>query len=186
MEQVFVANLLTGDDEAADLCLKKLLLQFPTSTRVKRLIAMQHEFRHQYTEALSTYDSIITENPADVLSIKRKSCVYKSMGDKAKAMKVLIDLVGGINPNATTKITTTSETPSPAPTPAPEVEISPLDAYYGLGMNDPSCWMELAEYYIENSDYNEAVYCIEECILLDPTNCNYHTKAAEVYYSIGK
>ena len=177
MEQVFLASIVVGNEKVADDCLANLLIQFPKSDRVNRLIAMQHEYKHEYQDALNIYDCILQESPADTQSLKRKICVYKAMNEKSKAIKLLLELVGGLNPNPPREESTT-----PPSTPPP---VDDSCNYYGIGMNDISMWIELSELYIENCDYHEAAFCLEECVLLDASNCWYHCKLADVYYSIG-
>lgn len=52
-------------------------------------------------------------------------------------------------------------------------------------MNESSCWIELADLYCENCDYEEALYCMEECVLIDPYNCHVHNRVADLYYTLG-
>lgn len=81
-EQLVVAALSAGDLETAEEQLLGLLKKFPDSIRVKRLIAMTKEAEGKYTEALEMYGALLTQNPANILVMKRKVCVYKAKGDQ--------------------------------------------------------------------------------------------------------
>ncbi|CAJ0753915.1 21403_t:CDS:2 [Entrophospora sp. SA101] len=54
-----------------------------------------------------------------------------------------------------------------------------LDAYY----NDAEAWLELTSLYLNYHLYQQASYCLEELILLQPQNYFFHLKYAEVLYS---
>lgn len=54
-----------------------------------------------------------------------------------------------------------------------------------LYQSDSSSWLELADIHLTLCDYNSAAFCLEEVILLNPTTAAYHTKLAEVLYTIG-
>lgn len=50
---------------------------------------------------------------------------------------------------------------------------------------DVGSWVELSELYLTLSDNEAALHCLEELILLDPKNAHYHTRLAEVLYTLG-
>ncbi|CAG8628137.1 2833_t:CDS:2, partial [Paraglomus brasilianum] len=54
-----------------------------------------------------------------------------------------------------------------------------LDVYY----NDVEAWLELASLYLSQHLYQQAAFCLEELILLQPQNHFYHLKYAEVLYT---
>mmetsp|Transcript_1527 Transcript_1527/g.1608 ORF Transcript_1527/g.1608 Transcript_1527/m.1608 type:complete len:336 (+) Transcript_1527:14-1021(+) len=51
--------------------------------------------------------------------------------------------------------------------------------------NDIGSWLELSELYLLSNDYEPAIHCYEELILLEPRNAFYHCRLAEIFYSIG-
>lgn len=51
-------------------------------------------------------------------------------------------------------------------------------------MSDHEAWMELADLYLAEQDYNKAAFCVEELILFNPHNHLYHQRYAEVSYSL--
>jgi tetratricopeptide (TPR) repeat protein len=45
-------------------------------------------------------------------------------------------------------------------------------------------WVQLGEIYLSLCDYKPAAHCFEELVLLEPSNSSYHSRLAEVYYTI--
>jgi tetratricopeptide (TPR) repeat protein len=54
-----------------------------------------------------------------------------------------------------------------------------LDAFY----NDVESWLELSALYLNYHLYQQAGFCLEELILLQPQNHFYHLKYAEILYT---
>ncbi|KAG9290930.1 hypothetical protein G9A89_011080 [Geosiphon pyriformis] len=54
-----------------------------------------------------------------------------------------------------------------------------LDTYY----NDTEAWLELSALYLQQHLYQQARFCLEEVILLQPQNHLYHLKYAEILYT---
>ncbi|CAG8494923.1 3743_t:CDS:2 [Diversispora eburnea] len=54
-----------------------------------------------------------------------------------------------------------------------------LDAFY----NDAETWLELSSLYLNYHLYQQAGFCLEELILLQPQNHLYHLKYAEILYT---
>jgi len=54
-----------------------------------------------------------------------------------------------------------------------------LDAFY----NDAESWLELSALYLNYHLYQQAGFCLEELILLQPQNHFYHLKYAEILYT---
>lgn len=71
-EQIYIAALQFGDIELVDKCSKELNKQFPASLRVMRLLGMQYEYNAEYKKALELYDSLLQQNPSNLLILKRK------------------------------------------------------------------------------------------------------------------
>lgn len=94
-EQVFNAALDTGNMDLADNCLHQLLSQFPKSSRVKLLVGMKNEAEENWVSALTLYDELITLNPANLIAMKRKVCVYKAQGN-IKEMIEHLNLILGV------------------------------------------------------------------------------------------
>jgi len=50
---------------------------------------------------------------------------------------------------------------------------------------DHESWLELAEIYLSEYEYEKAAFCYEELILISPSNYLYHQRYAEVRFTIG-
>eukprot|EP01095_Lingulamoeba_sp_RSL-Kostka_P009755 TRINITY_DN3377_c1_g1_i1.p1 TRINITY_DN3377_c1_g1~~TRINITY_DN3377_c1_g1_i1.p1 ORF type:complete len:308 (+),score=68.97 TRINITY_DN3377_c1_g1_i1:106-1029(+) len=68
---------------------------------------------------------------------------------------------------------------------APDKVIKALKKYLNVFQVDHVGWLELADVYIAQCKYEEAAFCFEEIILLNPNNPHIYTKYAEVLYTIG-
>eukprot|EP00947_MAST-08B_sp_MAST-8B-sp1_P002870 g2870.t1 len=88
-EQVFQAALDEHDADTAGAILDKLLVQFPDSNRVLRLVGLQREAEGKWEEAEEIYDHILSENSANGLAHKRKICVLKAQGKTAAALAAM-------------------------------------------------------------------------------------------------
>ncbi len=51
--------------------------------------------------------------------------------------------------------------------------------------NEPSCWYELSEMYLNAGEYDKAAHCCEELVLIDPNAAMNHNRLADAYYSLG-
>jgi len=89
--QVFVAALDTGDEHLANDCLAMLTAQFQDSSRVKRLVGMQHEAKRGFAAAAETYKELLEANPANALAMKRRVAVLKGQGKVKEAVRELND-----------------------------------------------------------------------------------------------
>lgn len=86
---MYIAALEFGDIDLVDQCSKQLCKKFPGSVRVRRLLGMQYEYNGEYNLALDLYDTLLAENPSNLLVLKRKVCAYKSKGDlKAAVLEI--------------------------------------------------------------------------------------------------
>lgn len=63
--------------------------------------------------------------------------------------------------------------------------IKELCEYLKKFMNDQDAWKELCELYMLEQDYPKAIFCMEELILSHPLSHIYHTRLAEMYYTLG-
>jgi tetratricopeptide (TPR) repeat protein len=139
---------------------------------------MQNEQLGKYEAALDVYKELLKKNPANLMVMKRKVCVFKAMGDAKRQIEELNALL----------------TQFPA---------------------EVASWLELGELYLSLSDNSviialycppvllarnndltytlklnfcaqAAAHCFEEAILLNPGSAAYHTRLAEVYYTLGQ
>mmetsp|Transcript_106073 Transcript_106073/g.208061 ORF Transcript_106073/g.208061 Transcript_106073/m.208061 type:complete len:300 (+) Transcript_106073:34-933(+) len=88
-EQISVAALDVGDVNIANECISLLLKKFPDSSRVGRLIGMQKEQQGKYEDALEIYAELLKKNPANLMILKRRVCVFKAKGDVKREVEEL-------------------------------------------------------------------------------------------------
>jgi len=88
-EQICIAALDNGDSNFANECITILLKKFPNSSRVGRLVGMQNEQCGKYEAALEVYNDLLKKNPANLMVLKRKVCVFKAMGDTKRQIEEL-------------------------------------------------------------------------------------------------
>lgn len=62
--------------------------------------------------------------------------------------------------------------------------IKELCDYLKIFMNDQEAWKELCELYMLEQDYHRAIFCMEELLLSHPLSHIYHTRLAEMYYTL--
>lgn len=62
--------------------------------------------------------------------------------------------------------------------------IKELCQYLQIFMNDQEAWKELCELYMLEQDYQKAIFCMEELLLSHPLSHIYHTRLAEMYYTL--
>jgi len=147
-EQYLLAALDSNKLSLAREILNGLKIAFPSSVRVARLTGMEEEARGHFEEALAIYNDILTNEPADSFSMKRRICIWKSH----------------------------KETRTRA--------IEELNEYLTIFMGDVQAWQELADLYIDEQEYNYAAFCWEEILVADPLNHHYHTRYAEILYTL--
>jgi len=91
LEQLFGASLDTGEAALAQNCLSQLRAMFPKSTRVERLIGIQHEALGDIDKAIEVYDRLLAKDPTDAISMKRKACAYRTMGKTKRAILMFVE-----------------------------------------------------------------------------------------------
>lgn len=88
-EDVFIAALQCSNDAWATWTLRTLLERFGKTPRIIRLEAMLKEQNGQAEEALSDYQTLLTQNPMDAASWRRKCALLKGLGQMPEAIKEL-------------------------------------------------------------------------------------------------
>ncbi|XP_005095021.1 ER membrane protein complex subunit 2 [Aplysia californica] len=63
--------------------------------------------------------------------------------------------------------------------------IQRLNEYLKEFMTDYEAWNELCDLYLNQHDYNNAAFCLEELIMSNPHNHLFHQKYAEIRYTQG-
>lgn len=64
--------------------------------------------------------------------------------------------------------------------------VEALNSYLEENWDDADCWLELADVYEKKLNFEKAIYCFEEMLLLDPTEFSLYQKLAELNFTIGK
>jgi len=63
--------------------------------------------------------------------------------------------------------------------------VGELTKYLKVFQSDQEAWQELCDLYIQEQDYNKAIFCCEELLLHNPHNHLYHQRLAEIRYTMG-
>lgn len=63
--------------------------------------------------------------------------------------------------------------------------IKELCDYLKKFMNDQEAWKELCELYMIEQDYTRAIFCMEELLMSNPLSHVFHTRLAEMHYTLG-
>lgn len=63
--------------------------------------------------------------------------------------------------------------------------VNELNRYLSTFSCDYESWIELADIYISQQNYNKAQFCLEELLLQYPHNHLYHQKYADILFTIG-
>ncbi|KAK6340790.1 hypothetical protein TWF696_009110 [Orbilia brochopaga] len=62
--------------------------------------------------------------------------------------------------------------------------IAALTALLDLNPTDAEAWAQLAQYYFEIAMYSQAIYCLEEVLLILPNAYNVHARLGEINYIV--
>ena len=66
-----------------------------------------------------------------------------------------------------------------------EEYIDKLIQYLLVNFTDDKVWLELVEMYEVNLDFDKAIFCMEEILLLRPNDARIYIKLAELYFTLG-
>jgi len=64
----------------------------------------------------------------------------------------------------------------------PQEAITALTFLVGIVPTDAECWAQLAELYLQQNLYNQAIFCLEEVLLIIPNAYNIHARLGELQY----
>ncbi|KID85564.1 tetratricopeptide repeat domain-containing protein [Metarhizium guizhouense ARSEF 977] len=149
-ENLMIACLQTGDDEAANECLERIVNRFGDShDRVLALKGLVKEAtasnNSELEKILEEYEALLQQNDASIPIRKRKVALLRSMGRLPEAVTALNSLL----------------------------DVCPTD---------PEAWAELADMYVTQGLYSQAVYALEEVLVLSPNAWNIHARLGEVSF----
>ncbi|KAL2160595.1 hypothetical protein VTH06DRAFT_1283 [Thermothelomyces fergusii] len=149
-ENLILACLRTGDDQAAHACLGRLVARFgDDNERVQALRGLVKEAEAKSNGALEDvlkeYDQILGQNDTNIPVAKRRIALLRSMGRLSDATTALVQLL----------------------------DYSPTDA---------EAWSELSDIYLSQGLYPQAIYAMEEVLVLAPNAWNIHARLGELQY----
>ena len=149
-ENIFLACLRTGDNEAAYLCLEELTDRFGKGN--DRIVALQGLYQEgtakdnkDLVEVMESYNEILKSDPTIFSIRKRRAALLRSIGRPEEAIKAISNIL----------------------------DSSPTDA---------EAWAELGDLYLTQGAYEQAVFCLEEVMLIMPNAWNMQAKLGEVLY----
>jgi tetratricopeptide (TPR) repeat protein len=150
-ENVFLACLRTGDNDAANVCLEELTNRFGKGNN-DRVLALQGLYEEatakddrELGEVMQSYNNILKEDPTIFSIRKRRAALLRSVGKTDEAIKALANIL----------------------------DSSPTDA---------EAWAELGDLYLTQGLYEQAIFCLEEVLLMMPNAWNMHARLGEVLY----
>lgn len=151
LEQLFLSCLQTGDDKSALHCLELLSDRFgPSNERTSGLYGIYEEAVAKgqigLEKCLQKYDSILSENPVNLVRVKpvidvqgltffwqpilkRRVAILRSMSKPVEAISSLVEILKAV----------------------------PTDA---------EAWCELADLYVAQGMTHQAIFCLEESLLI--------------------
>ncbi|KAK3897811.1 TPR repeat protein oca3 [Staphylotrichum tortipilum] len=149
-ENLIVSCLRTGDDLAANACLRRLAIRFTAGNeRVQALRGLVREAEAknngELERVLKEYDEILEANDTNIPVAKRRIALLRSMGRLPDAASALVRLL----------------------------DFSPTDA---------EAWSELSDIYLSQGLYPQAIYAVEEVLVLAPNAWNIHARLGELQY----
>ncbi|KOS17518.1 TPR repeat protein oca3 [Escovopsis weberi] len=156
-ENLIIACLRTGKDNEAKQFLERLVLRFGgKDERVEALKGLVREAQAtsdaELSAILKEYEDLLTENDTNIASIRGWGCE-----PIAKRRIALLRSMGK-----------TAEA------------IEALGSVLDFSPTDGEAWMELGDLYLSQGLYLQAIYSIEEALVLVPNAWNLHARAGEV------
>jgi tetratricopeptide (TPR) repeat protein len=157
IEQLLLACLRTGDDQSAQACLNRLSLRFgPSNERIMGLRGLFEEATakdHSALEkCLQEYDQILSQSPVNVVSTPLFSVFHFQLTMCQPILKRRIALLRSLNRSSD----------------AISALIQLLDAI----PTDAEAWCELADLYQSQGLSSQAIFSLEEALLIAPNSWN--------------
>ncbi|KAH0558807.1 hypothetical protein GP486_004552 [Trichoglossum hirsutum] len=167
-EHLLLACLRTGDDKSARLCLERLSNRFgATSERVMGFKGMYQEAVAEddatLERILKRYEDILVEDPTNTVGL-------------SFTLAVVTTLANFEEPIAKRRITLLRSMPKP------EEAISALVKLLDMSPTDAEAWSELSDLYLSQGLYQQAIFSLEEVLLIAPNAWNIHARMGEVIF----
>jgi ER membrane protein complex subunit 2 len=154
-EQVMIAALEIGDDDLVEFCKARLVAKFDVKKAGEAKSSRLERLMGMEYEAKGNFDAALGIYHE---LLKENPANLFVMKRKACALKGKGQM---------------------------DEAIQALNDIITLYYQDQQTWTELAEIYIEVGDFSSAAFALEELIIISPLTVAYHTRLAEVLYSIG-
>ncbi|KAG0142429.1 hypothetical protein CROQUDRAFT_662506 [Cronartium quercuum f. sp. fusiforme G11] len=182
-EQVAIAALDIGKHDLARKAIERLEQKFPSSPRVMPLHGMLLEAKGELKLAKEFYEAELCK------SVDPKASNRGSTGEtNVRMRKRLIALHLHHYPLPTDSCTQSgksvvldSDTAQFSLQEAVSLLVDYLDTVY----SDPEGWIQLAEIYCKLGSYDQALYALEDLILIQPDNTFHILRYAETAYTAG-
>lgn len=155
-ENLLLSCLRTGNDEAAHQCLERLVTRFGNNN--ERLMALkglvkeaEASSQQDLDNVLVGYDTQLRENGANIVSLLKHSTEYKVLIIQpiAKRRAALLRSLGKI----------------------PE-SIAALNSLLDFSPTDAEAWAEVGDLYLSQGLYPQAIFAMEEVLVLMPNAWN--------------
>ncbi|KAJ5510879.1 Tetratricopeptide-like helical [Penicillium expansum] len=156
LEQLLLACLRTGDDESAHTCLNRLSLRFgPSNERIMGL-------RGLYEEATAKDQSALEKMPAGIRQHPVTESSECGQYWLQPILKRRVALLRSLN--------------------RPSDAISGLIQLLDAIPTDAEAWCELADLYQSQGLGSQAIFSLEEALLIAPNSWNIHSRLGELLY----
>lgn len=157
-ENLLLTCLRTGDDAAAHQCLERLVLRFgDKNERVMALKGLVKEAEasnpSELEKVLIEYDLLLEEDGANIVSILCWELI----------LVVVADIRQPIRKRRVALLRSMEKIPESIAAVISLLEFSPTDA---------EAWAELADLYLSQGLYSQAIYALEEVLVLIPNAWN--------------
>lgn len=157
-EHLLLACLRTGDDKSARLCLERLSDRFgATNERVMGLKGMYQEAVAEdnvtLERILKGYETILVEDPTNTVWLLLITIIVTEVANfKEPIAKRRIALLRSMS--------------------KPEEAISALVKMLDMSPTDAESWSELSDLYLSQGLYQQAIFSLEEVLLITPNAWN--------------
>eukprot|EP00948_MAST-09A_sp_MAST-9A-sp1_P001653 g1653.t1 len=175
VEEICKAALLEADLELAKICRQYLARKFLSSSRVKLLDGLLHEYASDNASAAAIYDQLLKENPTNSHAMKRAIVNRKSA---ALAGSPLNRRSGNDSGKKQAAIT------GKAAMSALSMSIEETNAYLSMFDSDEAAWLHMADLQCKAGKYAGAAFAMEQLILLNPVEATYHVRYASLSYTL--
>lgn len=156
-EHLLIACLKTGDERSAHLCLERLTTRFGSNN--ERVMGLRGTYQEAITEdqaelkvILDEYERILDENPVNTVSASRLWFWIDCTNAQKPIIKRRIALLRSMDRTAEA--------------------IAALVEFLAASPTDAEAWCELCDLYHSRGLNFQAMYCLEEALLITPNAWN--------------